>query len=109
VNEAKPLALKDLLMWVSPVVALLGSVGGSYFGVTIAVVRLETQQVAMKEEIRILQEHEAAYAGPRSGYIQQLQDHERRISVNEAELKTTNQQAQKNASDIEVIKAKERK
>jgi uncharacterized protein (AIM24 family) len=107
-NDSKISGFKDLLMWISPVVALVGSVGGSYFGVTIAVVRLETQQIAMKEEIRILQEHEQAYAAPRSGYIQQIQDHERRIVVNENDIKGINQQVQKNVSDIEVLKAKGR-
>jgi hypothetical protein len=98
--------LREILMWVSPVIALIGSVGGSYIGVNVAIVKLESAVVTMKDEIKALQIAEAEYARPRSGYIQKLEDHDRRLTIDEADIKANSTQVQQNTSDIAVLKSR---
>lgn len=59
--------------WIPIAVALVGSVGGGYLGVKIAVSVLQTEMAQVKEEIKSLRESRHQHANL-------IQDHEARLS-----------------------------
>lgn len=59
--------------WIPIAVALVGSVGGGYLGVKIAVSVLQTEMLQVKEEIRSLRDSRHQHAGL-------IQEHEGRIA-----------------------------
>lgn len=64
--------------WVPIAVAILGSVGGGFLGVKIAVIRLETQMTYVLDEIQALRDAKHYQAN-------MIQNHEARLTFLEQE------------------------